>query len=102
MGKDVEDDDVVQSHVTRVFHRESVIDGAPVNSFSFGAGNGTDNKYSLLGGIRASAQMVSYELAAGVSIIAVFMLSETLSLREIVHLQSQPLWGNRSLLVSSL
>ena len=57
------------------------------------AGWSSNSKYSLLGGIRASAQMVSYELAAGLSIVAVFMLSGSLSLREIVAMQSEPLWG---------
>jgi NADH-quinone oxidoreductase subunit H len=57
------------------------------------AGWSSNSKYSLLGGIRSTAQMISYELAAGLSIIAVFMLSETLSLREIVMLQREPLWG---------
>jgi NADH-quinone oxidoreductase subunit H len=57
------------------------------------AGWASNSKYSLLGGVRAAAQMVSYELAAGLSIIAVFMLSESLSLREIVALQQQDLWG---------
>jgi NADH-quinone oxidoreductase subunit H len=57
------------------------------------AGWSSNSKYALLGGVRATAQMISYELAAGLSIIAVFMLSETLSLREIVALQQQPLWG---------
>jgi NADH-quinone oxidoreductase subunit H len=52
------------------------------------AGWSSNSKYSLLGGVRASAQMICYELAAGITIIAVFMLSETLSLREIVELQS--------------
>lgn len=52
------------------------------------AGWSSNSKYSLLGGVRASAQMISYELAAGLSIIAVFMLSETLSMREIVAQQS--------------
>lgn len=61
------------------------------------AGVASNSKYSLLGGIRSTAQMVSYELAAGLSIIAVFMLSETLSMREIVALQAQPLWGIESL-----
>jgi NADH-quinone oxidoreductase subunit H len=57
------------------------------------AGWASNSKYSLLGGVRASAQMISYELAAGLTIVAVFMLSETLSLREIVALQQEPLWG---------
>jgi len=57
------------------------------------AGLASNSKYSLLGGIRSTAQMISYELAAGLSIIAVFMLSETLSLRGIVALQAEPLWG---------
>lgn len=52
------------------------------------AGWSSNSKYSLLGGIRSSAQMISYELAAGLAIIAVFMLSETLSLRGIVAAQS--------------
>ncbi|BCR06912.1 NADH-quinone oxidoreductase subunit H 1 [Desulfuromonas versatilis] len=62
------------------------------------AGWASNSKYSLLGGIRSSAQMVSYELAAGLSIIAVFMLSETLSLRGIVSAQMGPLWGSISFL----
>lgn len=57
------------------------------------AGWSSNSKYSLIGGIRSTAQMISYELAAGLSIVAVFMLSETLSLREIVMLQREPLWG---------
>ncbi|MCK9172700.1 NADH-quinone oxidoreductase subunit NuoH [Desulfuromonas thiophila] len=52
------------------------------------AGWASNNKYSLLGGVRSAAQMISYELAAGLSIIAVFMLAETLSLRGIVAAQS--------------
>jgi len=52
------------------------------------AGWASNSKYSLLGGLRSSAQMISYELAAGIAIISVFMLSETLSLRGIVEAQS--------------
>ena len=62
------------------------------------AGWASNSKYSLLGGIRSSAQMVSYELAAGLSIVAVFMLSETLSMRGIVEAQLGPLWGSISFL----
>lgn len=61
------------------------------------AGLASNSKYSLLGGIRSTAQMISYELAAGLSIVAIFMLSETLSLRGIVAAQQLPLWGIESL-----
>lgn len=52
------------------------------------AGWSSNNKYSLLGGLRSSAQMISYELAAGLAIVSVFMLSESLSLHKIVADQS--------------
>ncbi|PLY00436.1 MAG: NADH-quinone oxidoreductase subunit NuoH [Desulfuromonas sp.] len=52
------------------------------------AGWASNNKYSLLGGVRSAAQMISYELAAGLTIVAIFMLSETLSLRGIVEQQA--------------
>jgi NADH-quinone oxidoreductase subunit H len=52
------------------------------------AGWASNSKYSLLGGLRASAQMISYELSAGLAIVSVFMLSGTLSLNEIVNQQS--------------
>jgi NADH-quinone oxidoreductase subunit H len=52
------------------------------------AGWASNSKYSLLGGLRASAQMISYELSAGLAIVSVFMLSGTLSMNEIVKLQS--------------
>ena len=61
------------------------------------AGLASNSKYSLLGGIRSTAQMISYELAAGLSIVAIFMLSETLSMRGIVLAQQGPLWGIDSL-----
>jgi NADH-quinone oxidoreductase subunit H len=48
------------------------------------AGWASNSKYSLLGGLRSAAQMVSYELAAGLAIISVFMMSESLSLQKIV------------------
>ncbi len=46
------------------------------------------SKYSLLGGIRSSAQMISYEVAYGLSIIPVIMMSGTLSLTELVNQQA--------------
>jgi NADH-quinone oxidoreductase subunit H len=48
----------------------------------------SNNKFSLLGGIRASAQMISYEIAMGLSIIAFVMMTGTLSLKEITAMQS--------------
>jgi len=51
----------------------------------------SNNKYALLGGLRSSAQMISYELAMGLSTIGVLLLSGSLSLVEIVHAQ-QHLW----------
>jgi NADH-quinone oxidoreductase subunit H len=48
----------------------------------------SNNKFSLLGAIRASAQMISYEIAMGLSIIALVMMTGTLSLREITTLQA--------------
>lgn len=52
------------------------------------AGWSSNSKYSLMGGLRASAQMISYELSAGLAIVSVFMLTQTLSLNEIVTQQS--------------
>lgn len=48
------------------------------------AGYASNNKYSLLGGLRAAAQTVSYEVFMGISIMGVVMLAGTFDLREIV------------------
>lgn len=48
----------------------------------------SNNKYSLLGSIRSSAQMISYEVSLGLSIIGVLMLSGSLSMVKIVEAQS--------------
>ena len=47
----------------------------------------SNNKYSLLGAIRASSQMISYELAMGLSLIAILMMSGSLDLKDIVEKQ---------------
>jgi NADH-quinone oxidoreductase subunit H len=51
------------------------------------AGYASNNKYSMLGGLRAAAQTVSYEVFMGLSIMGVVMLSGTFNLREIVETQ---------------
>src|SRR4029077_12973614 len=51
------------------------------------AGGSSNNKYSLMGGLRASAQMISYELALGLSIVSVLLYTGTLDLVEIVDAQ---------------
>jgi NADH-quinone oxidoreductase subunit H len=57
------------------------------------SGWSSNSKYSLLGGLRASAQMVSYEIALGLSLVGVLILSGSFSLREIVDAQSGYFWG---------
>ncbi len=47
----------------------------------------SNSKYSLLGGLRSSAQMISYELALGISVLAVVCVSGTLSLTEVIEQQ---------------
>jgi len=52
------------------------------------AGWASNSKYSLLGGLRSSAQMISYELSYGLSLAAVIMLAGSLSLKEVVDMQA--------------
>jgi len=51
----------------------------------------SNNKYALLGGLRSSAQMISYELAMGLSTIGVLLIAGSLSLVDIVEKQALPL-----------
>jgi len=48
------------------------------------AGWSSGSKYSLMGGLRSTAQMISYELTLGLAIVAVLLLGESFSLREVV------------------
>ena len=53
----------------------------------------SNNKFSLMGAVRASSQMISYEVAMGLSVIALLMMTGTLSLREISYQQSGMNWN---------
>jgi NADH-quinone oxidoreductase subunit H len=57
------------------------------------AGWSSNNKYSLLGGLRSSAQLISYELSMGLSLIGVIMICGTLRLDQIVLQQTDYWWG---------
>jgi NADH-quinone oxidoreductase subunit H len=57
------------------------------------AGWASNNKYSLLGGLRASAQMISYEVSLGLSLIPVLIKSGSFSLRAIVESQRHLHWN---------
>ena len=63
------------------------------------AGFASRNNYALLGGLRATAQMISYEIALGIAIVGVVMIYGTLDLQELVRGQGRnlggwiPLWG---------
>jgi NADH-quinone oxidoreductase subunit H len=57
------------------------------------AGWASNNKYSLLGGIRSSAQMISYELPLGLSVVGILMIHGAIQLDEIVVGQGELLFG---------
>jgi NADH-quinone oxidoreductase subunit H len=57
------------------------------------AGWSSNNKYALLGGMRASAQMISYEIAMGMSTVCVLLLAGNVNLNEIVAQQQGQAWN---------
>jgi NADH-quinone oxidoreductase subunit H len=57
------------------------------------AGWASDNKYSLLGGLRAASQMVSYEVTMGLALVGAMMVYGTLRLDEMVRWQTENTWG---------
>ncbi|HUI75269.1 MAG TPA: NADH-quinone oxidoreductase subunit NuoH [Candidatus Acidoferrum sp.] len=57
------------------------------------AGWSSNNKYSLLGGLRSTAQMVSYELALTMSVVGVLLMANTFSLPKIIEAQAHGKWG---------
>jgi NADH-quinone oxidoreductase subunit H len=64
------------------------------------AGWSSNSKYSLLGGLRAAAQMISYEVAMGLSLIPVLLMAGNVSFSEIVSRQQQGLWFVGPLFIS--
>lgn len=57
------------------------------------AGYASNNKYSLMGALRASAQLISYELSMAMAVACVVLAAGTMKLSGIVTMQEGPLWG---------
>jgi NADH-quinone oxidoreductase subunit H len=57
------------------------------------AGWASNNKFSLMGGLRAASQMVSYEVAMGLSLVGAFMVYQTVQLDQMVDWQVEHTWG---------
>jgi len=57
------------------------------------AGYASNNKYSMMGALRASAQLISYELAMAMSVAAIIMATGSMKLTQVVSAQEEPLWG---------
>jgi NADH-quinone oxidoreductase subunit H len=57
------------------------------------AGWASDNKYALLGGLRATSQMISYEVAMGLAITGMLMVAGTVHMQKLVDWQGENAWG---------
>ncbi len=57
------------------------------------AGWASNNKYSFLGGLRSSAQLISYEIPMGLSVLGMVLLARSLDLSEIINWQDRHVWG---------
>jgi NADH-quinone oxidoreductase subunit H len=57
------------------------------------AGWASNNQYSLLGGIRSSAQLISYEIVMGMAVVALILMTGTVNLSEIVQQQQATTWN---------
>ena len=64
------------------------------------AGWASNNKYSLLGGLRSSAQLISYEIALGMATIPVLILAGNVTLNTIVQQQASSVWNVLSLTIA--
>ena len=60
---------------------------------TFLAGFSSDNKFAFLGGLRASSQMISYEITMGATLVGLLMIFGTLDLAELNRAQGELLWG---------
>ncbi|MCE5230153.1 NADH-quinone oxidoreductase subunit H [bacterium] len=57
------------------------------------AGYSSNSKYSLIGGIRSSAQMISYEIALSLSLVGVLLIAGSFSLSRLIGIQSEGVWN---------
>lgn len=57
------------------------------------AGYSSNNKYSFLGGLRSSAQLISYEIPMGLSVLGIVLIASSLDLNSIVEWQDRNAWG---------
>ena len=57
------------------------------------AGWASNSKYALLGGVRSSAQMISYEVSLGLSVVGIFMATQSLRLTDVINYQADGVWN---------